>query len=280
MTAMAPVSAPEGPRLDIRDLSIGFGQKIIQQGLNFQVAAGSIFAIMGASGCGKSTLLKALNGLLPPLSGAILVQGEDYWAADEDRRALIDRGFGVLFQNGALWSSMTVAENVALPLIMLSRLDRASIKALAAVKLSLVGLEGAGRAMPAALSGGMVKRAGLARALALDPAILMLDEPSAGLDPIAGRRLDDLILELRDGFGMTIVMVSHDLASLLAICDDGVFLDADSRTAIAHGAPRRLRDECDHPLVHAFMHRERPPIDDGAEPGASGAGPGADHVPR
>jgi phospholipid/cholesterol/gamma-HCH transport system ATP-binding protein len=158
---------------------------------------------------------------------------------------------------------MTLAQNVALPLRMLSRLDGASIDQLSEIKLSLVGLAGAGRLMPAELSGGMVKRAALARALSLDPAILMLDEPSSGLDPVTAKRLDDLILELRDGFGMTIVMVSHDLPSLFAICDDGVFLDADSKTAIAHGAPSRLRDECDHPIVHAFMRRERPDADDG-----------------
>jgi phospholipid/cholesterol/gamma-HCH transport system ATP-binding protein len=156
---------------------------------------------------------------------------------------------------------MTLAQNVALPLRMLSHLDAASIRQLTEVKLSLVGLAGAGHLMPAELSGGMVKRAGLARALSLDPAILMLDEPSSGLDPVTAKRLDDLILDLRDGFGMTIVLVSHDLPSLFAICDDGVFLDADSKTAIAHGAPSRLRDECDHPIVHAFMRRERQDAD-------------------
>jgi phospholipid/cholesterol/gamma-HCH transport system ATP-binding protein len=152
---------------------------------------------------------------------------------------------------------MTVAQNVELPMRMLSALDGGSIRQLADVKLSLVGLQGAGPLMPAELSGGMTKRAGLARALALDPAILMLDEPSSGLDPVTAKRLDDLIVELRDGFGMTVILVSHDLPSLFAICDDGVFLDAESKTAIAHGAPSRLRDECEHPLVRAFMRRER-----------------------
>jgi phospholipid/cholesterol/gamma-HCH transport system ATP-binding protein len=165
----------------------------------------------------------------------------------------------VLFQGGALWSSMTVAQNVALPMRMLTRLSGAAIQALARVKLSLVGLADSGGAMPAALSGGMTKRAGLARALALDPAILFLDEPSSGLDPITARRLDDLILELRAGFGMTIVLVSHDLPSLLSICDDGVFLDGETRTAIARGAPAALRDQCENPTVRAFMHRERDP---------------------
>jgi phospholipid/cholesterol/gamma-HCH transport system ATP-binding protein len=247
--------------LDVDDLTVGFGNAIVQRNVSFRVTAGSVFAIMGGSGSGKTTLLKAMIGLLRPTAGAFRVGKEDYWAATEARRAEIDRGFGVLFQSGALWSSMTVAQNVALPLRMLSALDVASIGLLADVKLSLVGLQGAGRLMPAELSGGMVKRAGLARALALDPAILMLDEPSSGLDPVTAKRLDDLILELRDGFGMTIVLVSHDLPSLFAICDDGIFLDAESKTAIAHGAPSRLRDECENPIVQAFMHRERPAAD-------------------
>jgi phospholipid/cholesterol/gamma-HCH transport system ATP-binding protein len=246
------------PKLQVEGLTVGFGRRIIQQDVSFNVMAGSVFAIMGSSGSGKSSLMRAMIGLLRPMAGSIRVGEEDYWAASEARRAQIDQGFGVLFQSGALWSSMNVAENVALPLHLLSALDDPSIRLLAEVKLALVGLEGAGMRMPAELSGGMVKRAGLARALALDPEILMLDEPSSGLDPITARRLDDLILELRDGFGMTIILVSHDLPSLFAICDDGVFLDSDSRTAIAHGAPKRLRDECEHPIVHAFMRRERP----------------------
>jgi phospholipid/cholesterol/gamma-HCH transport system ATP-binding protein len=256
---MAP--APTAPKLEVEGLAVGFGETVVQHDVSFQVRAGSVFAIMGRSGSGKSTLLKALIGLLRPMQGSIRIAEEDYWAATDARRAKIDQDFGVLFQSGALWSSMTLAQNVALPLRMLSHLDAASIRQLTEVKLSLVGLAGAGHLMPAELSGGMVKRAGLARALSLDPAILMLDEPSSGLDPVTAKRLDDLILDLRDGFGMTIVLVSHDLPSLFAICDDGVFLDADSKTAIAHGAPSRLRDECDHPIVHAFMRRERQDAD-------------------
>jgi len=259
---MAP--APTAPKLEVEGLAVGFGETVVQHDVSFQVRAGSVFAIMGRSGSGKSTLLKALIGLLRPMQGSIRIAEEDYWAATDARRAKIDQGFGVLFQSGALWSSMTLAQNVALPLRMLSRLKGASIDQLSEIKLSLVGLAGAGHLMPSELSGGMVKRAALARALSLDPAILMLDEPSSGLDPVTAKRLDDLILELRDGFGMTIVMVSHDLPSLFAICDDGVFLDGDSKTAIAHGAPSRLRDECDHPVVHAFMRRELPNADSGA----------------
>jgi phospholipid/cholesterol/gamma-HCH transport system ATP-binding protein len=254
------------PTLSVEGLSVGFSGEAVQHDVSFTVAAGSIFALMGGSGSGKSTLMKAMIGLLRPTAGTFRVGGEDYWAATEDRRAQIDRGFGVLFQNGALWSSMTVAQNVALPLRMLTPLRQASIEVLAQVKLALVGLAGSGEVMPADLSGGMTKRAGLARALALDPAVLFLDEPSSGLDPITARRLDDLILDLREGFGMTIVLVSHDLPSLFAICDDGVFLDADSHTPIAHGAPRALRDSCDAPTVRAFMRRERDPADTGSRP--------------
>jgi phospholipid/cholesterol/gamma-HCH transport system ATP-binding protein len=202
-------------------------------------------------------LLRALVGLLRPAGGTILVDGEDYWSAAEARRADIGRHFGVLFQNGALWSSMTVAENVALPLQLFTDLDDIAIASLVRLKLSLVGLGSASAKLPSELSGGMTKRAGLARALALDPDVLFFDEPSAGLDPITYKRLDDLILELRDGLGATFVIVSHELASLFAICDDGIFLDAESRTAIAHGSPRELRDGCDHPAVRAFMGRGR-----------------------
>jgi len=244
------------PRLRVDGLTVGYGDVIVQRDVSFEVAVGSIFAIMGGSGSGKSTLLRSMIGLLRPTAGSVHVGDEDYWSADEERREQIDQGFGVLFQSGALWSSMTVIENVALPLRELSILDEQSIISLSRIKLALVGLGASSDAMPAELSGGMVKRAGLARALALDPAILFLDEPSSGLDPITGKRLDDLIRELRDGFGMTVVMVSHDLPSLFGICDDGIFLDADTKTAIAHGAPRSLRDDCKHPTVHAFMHRE------------------------
>jgi phospholipid/cholesterol/gamma-HCH transport system ATP-binding protein len=245
------------PELEVEGLTIGFGDQVVQRDISFKVAAGSIFAIMGGSGCGKSTLLKAMIGLLRPSAGSIRVGAEDYWAASDERRIEIGRGFGVLFQNGALWSSMSTADNVALPLRMLTSLGTAAIGILVDLKLSLVGLGAAGATMPAELSGGMRKRAGLARALALDPAILFFDEPSAGLDPISASRLDDLIVELRDGFGTTVVMVSHDLPSLFGICDSGIFLDADSKTAVAHGAPQSLRDSCPHPTVQAFMNREK-----------------------
>jgi phospholipid/cholesterol/gamma-HCH transport system ATP-binding protein len=243
------------PKLLVRGLTVGYGENAVQHNLSFAVKPGSIFAIMGPSGCGKSTVLKSLIGLRRPSAGEIRMNGEDYWAASEARRACLDQRFGVLFQSDALWSSMSVAENVALPLRMFTRLDNASIDALVRLKLALVGLPDAGPRMPSDLSGGMRKRAGLARALSLDPEILFFDEPSAGLDPVNAARLDDLILELRDGFNTTVVLVSHELSSLFAICDDGIFLDAESKTAVAHGSPRALRDGCDQPSVHAFMHR-------------------------
>jgi len=240
--------------LKVRDLSVGFGGTPVQHDVSFDVKRGSIFGIMGISGCGKSTLLRALIGLLRPSAGSVLFDGEDYWALAEEQRAIRGRRFGVVFQGGALWSSLTAAQNVALPMQMFTNSSNVLIDALVAVKLSLVGLETGRESLPSDLSGGMQRRVGLARALALDPDILFLDEPSAGLDPISARHFDKLIVQLRDGFGVTVVMVSHELTSLLATCDDGVFLDAESHTAIAHGAPRTMREQCTVPLVHAFMN--------------------------
>jgi len=248
-------------KLQVRELSVGYGKHLVQHGVSFDVAAGSIFAIMGGSGCGKSTLLQALIGLLRPSSGSVCFGSEDYWAASKARRTEIGRQFGVLFQRGALWSSMTAAQNVALPLQMFTKYDAATIDALVQLKLSLVGLDVGRDSMPASLSGGMVKRVGLARALSLEPEMLFLDEPSAGLDPISAKRLDDLILDLCHGFGVTVVLVSHDLESLLNICDDGIFLDAKTHTPIAHGAPKELKAHCDNPVVHAFMNREQPAVE-------------------
>jgi phospholipid/cholesterol/gamma-HCH transport system ATP-binding protein len=250
--------------LAARDITLAFGPKVIQRDLSFDVRRGSIFAVMGGSGCGKSTVLKSMIGLLRPRTGHVLVDGEDYWAVSERRRTEIGRQrFGVLFQNSALWSGLTVGMNVALPMQMFTRLDEESIRRLVMLKLSLVGMEHAVDLLPAELSGGMRKRAGLARALALDPDILFFDEPSAGLDPITSRRLDDLIINLRDGLGATIVIVSHELPSLFAIADDGVFLDAQTKTAIAHGSPSSLRDTCADPQVQAFMRRAQLGANDG-----------------
>jgi phospholipid/cholesterol/gamma-HCH transport system ATP-binding protein len=247
--------APGSAILEVLGLAYGFNGETLQHDVSFDVKRGSIFAIMGASGSGKSTLLKVLIGLQRPSAGEIAFGGIGYCSLGDPEHAEIGHHFGVLFQGGALWSSMTAAENVALPLQMFTDLDRPSIEALVQLKLTLVGLETGRDRMPSDLSGGMRQRVSLARALALDPEILFLDEPSTGLDPISARHFDDLVKGLRDGFGVTVIMVSHELSSLFGICDDGVFLDAETRTAIARGAPNVLRDECRHPTVQAFMHR-------------------------
>lgn len=237
-------------------LTLGYGTKVVQRDVTFSIKTGSIFAIVGGCGCGKSTVLRSMIGLLRPIEGSIMVDGENLWTATPDRRMEITRRFGILFQSGALWSSLTVGENVALPLQMFAQLPVADVVSLVRLKLSLVGMASSEFKKPSELSGGMRKRAGLARALVLDPDILFFDEPSAGLDPIASRRLDELILELRAGLGATIIIVSHELPSLFGICDDGIFLDGGLKTAIAHGAPRDLRDRCMLSEVQAFMRRE------------------------
>jgi len=239
----------------VRSLDMAFGSYVVQQDVGFEVRRGEIFVVMGASGCGKSTLLRHMVGLEEPAGGEILYDGESYWEADEARRAEINHRFGILFQSGALWSSMSLAENVALPLSLYTPLSPAEIAEVVSYKLALVGLRGFEGFYPSELSGGMRKRAGLARAMALDPDILFFDEPSAGLDPVSAHRLDRLLLDLRDSLGTTIVMVTHELSSIFAVADTSVFLDAETRTAIAWGPPSVLRDSCEHPTVRAFLTR-------------------------
>ena len=229
--------------IEIRALTMAYGGYVIQRDLSFHIAKGDIFVVMGGSGCGKSTLLKQMIGLNRPAAGAILYEGEDYWAATPEAQAARRQRFGVLFQAGALWSSLTLAENVALPLREFTQLPADVIEDITAYKLALVGLAGYERFYPSEISGGMKKRAGLARAIALDPEILFFDEPSAGLDPLSSRRLDDLILELRETLGSTVVLVTHELPSIFAIANDAVFLDADTRTMIAQGSPQALLRE-------------------------------------
>lgn len=253
-------SPPDDARpvmISVKDVTLAFGPKVIQHDVSFEVKRGSVFAVMGGSGCGKSTLLKSMIGLLRPTKGNYLVGKDNYWAGNDADRIGIGRRFGVLFQSGALWSSMTVGENVALPMQMFTKLEPSVIRQMVELKLGLVGMLQAIDQYPSELSGGMRKRAGLARAISLDPDILFFDEPSAGLDPITSARLDELILNLRDGLGATIIIVSHELSSLFHIADDGIFLDAGQKTAIAHGSPTWLRDHCTDPVVHAFMHREQ-----------------------
>jgi phospholipid/cholesterol/gamma-HCH transport system ATP-binding protein len=246
------------PRIEVADLTMAYGSFVIQRNLSFTVAPGEIFVIMGGSGSGKSTLLNHMIGLLTPAAGDVLYDGESFWHSGEDTRARLRRRFGVSFQAGALWSSMTLAENVALPLETFTDLARSQISEIVSLKLALVGLAGFEAFYPSEVSGGMLKRAGVARAMALDPDILFFDEPSAGLDPISSRRLDDLILELRASLGATMVVVTHELASIFAIADNAVFVDAATRTMIAQGNPRRLRDDCPDPTVRAFLRRGEP----------------------
>jgi phospholipid/cholesterol/gamma-HCH transport system ATP-binding protein len=227
---------------------------VVQHDVSFDVRHGEIFVIMGGSGSGKSTLLRSMIGLLRPRAGQIFFDGKPLWTATDDQRSELQHRCGILFQSGALWSSMTLAENVGLPLSQFTTLGPAEIAEVVSLKLALVGLGGFERYYPSEISGGMKKRAGLARAIALDPDILFFDEPSAGLDPLSAKHLDDLILELKDGLGATVVLVTHDLDSILTIADDAVFLDATTHTAIERGNPKLLR-KGGTPKVRAFLTR-------------------------
>ncbi len=241
--------------ITVRDLTMAYGDFVIQKDLNFTISRGDIFIIMGGSGCGKSTLLRHLIGLLRPAKGEIYYEQQNFWQSSPAERDRLIRRTGVLYQSGALWSSMTLAENVALPLGEYTDLSADEIRDIVSLKLALVGLAGFEAYYPSEISGGMQKRAGLARAIALDPEILFFDEPSAGLDPVSAKRLDDLILSLRDNLGATVVVVTHELASLFAIGTNSVFLDAESRTIIAGGNPKQLLIETTNPTVREFLTR-------------------------
>ena len=242
--------------IEVRDLTMAYGDFVIQRDLAFTVYRGDIFIIMGGSGCGKSTLLRHLIGLKSPARGQVLYGEEDFWAADEEHRSRTMRRFGVLYQQGALWSSMTLAENVALPLEEYTELRAKEVREIVSLKLALVGLAGFEDFYPSEISGGMRKRAGLARAMALDPEILFFDEPSAGLDPLSSKRLDDLILELSASLGTTVVVVTHELDSIFAIGTNSVFLDAETRTQIASGNPKDLLADNNDPKVREFLRRQ------------------------
>lgn len=248
-------SAESQVHIAVRDMTMAYGDFLIQKDLNFEVRRGDIFVIMGGSGCGKSTLLRHLIGLKPPAHGDVFYDGTSFWQGSDADRDAMKRSFGVLFQSGALWSSMTLAENIGLPLRQYTRLSEAEIREVAAWKLALVGLTGFEDYYPNEISGGMKKRVGLARAMAMDPDILFFDEPSAGLDPISAKLLDDLILELRDTLQTTIVMVTHELASIMAIGTNSVFLDPETKTQLATGNPRELRDHCTDDRVREFLWR-------------------------
>ncbi|GAA4362379.1 ABC transporter ATP-binding protein [Kangiella marina] len=246
-------------------LTMAYGDYVVQKNLTFDIKPQDIFIIMGSSGCGKSTLLKHFIGLKEPAEGRILYQSStvagrqsdyiDFWQSEESQRQQLMQRCGVLYQSGALWSSMTLAENIALPLGEYTDLPERDIMHLASLKLALVGLNGFEDYYPAEISGGMRKRAGLARALALEPDILFLDEPSAGLDPISARLLDDLILQLRDNLGCTLVVVTHELASIFTIGNNSVFLDAETKTMLATGDPNELVKHSEHETVRKFLTR-------------------------
>jgi len=251
----------------VRNLTMAYGSFVLMRDLNFVVKRGDIFIIMGGSGCGKSTLLRHLIGLKEPATGEIVYGDVNFTCADAAERERLLRRFGILYQSGALWSSMTLAENVGLPLGEFTNLSPAQIREIAALKLALVGLKGFEDFYPNQISGGMQKRAGLARAMALDPEVLFFDEPSAGLDPISSRLLDDLILELRANLGATIVVVTHELASIFTIANNSVFLDAESRTQIATGDPHDMLAHSKDPRVRKFLTRGQ---EDGEAVGSHG----------
>jgi phospholipid/cholesterol/gamma-HCH transport system ATP-binding protein len=241
--------------VEVSGLTMAYDGRVVQRDLDFTIGRGDIFVIMGGSGCGKSTLLRHLVGLQQPTAGDIRYNGASFLQGSPEQRASLLRRFGVMYQQGALWSSMTLAENVALALEQYTTLSPAEIRELASLKLALVGLAGFEDYYPSEISGGMQKRAGLARAMALDPEILFFDEPSAGLDPISSRRLDELILELRESLGATIVIVTHELPSIFSIGTNGIFMDAERKTIIARGNPSRLLAECEDPKVREFLTR-------------------------
>jgi phospholipid/cholesterol/gamma-HCH transport system ATP-binding protein len=251
--------ADSTPAIEVKDLEMAYGSYVLMRNISFTVSTGQVLVIMGGSGCGKSTLLKYLIGLKEVEKGEIFYHGRSFSKAAPEEQEEMQRTFGVLYQGGALWSALTLAENVSLPLEQYSKLSRGEIAEIVSIKLALVGLKGFEEFYPAEISGGMRKRAGLARAMALDPALLFFDEPSAGLDPLTSRRLDDLILRLRDSLGTTIVVVTHELPSIFTIADTSIFLDAETKQMIAHGDPKELiKEGRSDPKVREFLLRGDP----------------------
>lgn len=242
-------------RITATDLTLAYGPRVIMQDMNFAVNRGEVFVIMGGSGCGKSTLLKSMVGLIEPAAGEVAYDGVSFTHASPEERQSMQQSFGILYQSGALWGSMSLAENIALPLEQYTALSKNEIRDLAAFKLALVGLNGFEDYYPAEISGGMRKRAALARAMALDPDILFFDEPSAGLDPISSARLDELIVQLRDSLDTTVVMVTHELASIFAIGDHCIYLDAQTKRILAEGSPHELAENAIDKKVVEFLHR-------------------------
>ena len=250
---MAPES--DTPHILVERLSMGYGEVTLMRDLTFTIRRGDVFAIMGGSGCGKSTLMRILMGLKPPTTGTVFYGGTDFWSLTDAERQHMMRRFGILYQSGALWSSLTLAENVGLPLELYTDLAPAERREMVRFKLSLVGLTGYEAYYPSEISGGMRKRAGLARAIALDPEVLFFDEPSAGLDPVSAKNLDDLIIEINQSLGATVIIVTHELPSIFAIATNAVFLDTETRTAAATGHPQRMLETTDNANVIRFLTR-------------------------
>jgi len=242
--------------LEVRGLRVGYDGRTVLQDVNFDVRRGEVFVVLGGSGCGKSTLMRTIIGLVEPLEGSVKLDGREFLHVDGRARLEVLRKIGVLYQSGALFSSMSLVENVSLPLEEFTTLPPDAIHEIAKTKLRLVRLEGFEDYMPSEISGGMKKRAGVARALALDPPIVFLDEPSAGLDPITSAELDRLVLDLRDALGTTMVVVTHELPSIFAIADQCIVLERERHTIVARGKPSELRDKSADPYVRAFFRRE------------------------
>lgn len=265
---VSKTAASAAPAIEVRDLSIGYGDRIVLHDLNFRIEPGQIVTILGGSGCGKSTLLKHIIGLHAPLKGDILINGRSIVHANEEQKRSIMSEFGVAYQGGALFRSLSLAENIALPMEELTTWSRQEIRKRVSEKLALVHLDGYESYMPSDLSGGMIKRAAFARALALDPKLLFFDEPSAGLDPLTSDMLDNVILEIREKTGATIMMVTHELPSIFRVSDRVIMLSAETKSIVDDGSPAWLRDHGATDYVRSFLSRGGTFLSSTTEPGA------------
>jgi len=244
--------------VEVRGLTMAYGERVIQHDLDFAVYRGDVFVIMGGSGCGKSTLLRHMIGLQQPARGDILFNGESFFNASPEQQLAMRRQWGITYQRGGLFSDLTLAENVAVPLMQYTTFGRDEISDIVSYKLALVGLAGFESYYPGAISGGMQKRAAMARAIALDPELLFFDEPSAGLDPLSSQRLDELIMQISQSMNSTVIIVTHELASIFQIATNAVFLDADSKTQLDYGDPRTMKRQSPHETVRRFLARGEP----------------------